>query len=296
MKNTIKEGRQGLITDIDYKRSSVKAAYWIMFAGMVIVALVAVVPILWTFFSGFKEPAEYYAAIPSFFPKRFSFKKITNMLVVLNLKVTLINSFVMFFGEWFATVIVGGIAGYTISRLKPKGSALLFRVIFWLMLMPNTLSMVPGFMMWTNFPIIHLNFQNTFFPFWLGGLCDLFNIMLFKNFFDTIPNSFVEAAKIDGCSNIGIFMRIIVPLSKPIIATITIFVFQAAWNNFLGPFLYLKDPNLNTVAQRLYLITQQYTVPEQMLGAFIAMIPTMIIYFFCSKQILSNSMSAGVKE
>ena len=151
-------------------------------------------------------------------------------------------------------------------------------------------------MMWTNFPIIHINFQNTFIPFWLGGLCDLFNIMLFKNFFDTIPNSFIEAAKIDGCSNVGIFSKIVVPLSKPIVFTITVFVFQASWNDFMGPFLYLKEPKLHTVALRLYLLTQQYPVPQQMLGAFIAMVPTMIIYFFCSRQILSNGMSAGVKE
>lgn len=296
MNKKILEKKQGLITSVDYRRVSVKIGYWLMFAGLIAVTLIAIIPIIWTFFSGFKEPEEYYSSMPTFLPKHFDLNKVKSIMSVLKLNVSVTNSLIMFAGVWFATVIVGGIAGYTISRLKPKGSAFLFRIIFWMMLMPNTLSLVPSFLMWTNFPIIHLNFQNTFIPFWLGGLCDLFNILLFKNFFDNIPNSFIEAAKIDGCSNIGIFLKIVVPLSKPIIATVTIFVFQNTWNNFLGAFLYLKAPNLATVALKLYSLSQTYTVPEQMLGAFILMIPTMLIYVLCSKQILSNGMSAGIKE
>mgnify|MGYP000848019287 FL=1 len=296
MSARIKEKQSGMITSIDYRRKSVKIGYWLMFIGLIALTLIAVIPVVWTFLSGFKEPEEYYSSMPTFFPAHFDLSKIKSILVVLKLNVSVVNSLIMFAGVWFATVVIGGIAGYTISRLKPKGSALLFRVIFWMMLMPNTLSLVPSFLMWTDFPIIHLNFQNTFLPFWLGGLCNAFDIMLFKNFFDNIPDSFIEAAKIDGCSNAGIFSKIVVPLSKPIISTVTIFVFQATWNNFMGPFLYLKAPNLATVALKLYKLAEQYTVPEQMLGAFILMIPTMLIYVICSRQILSNGMSAGIKE
>lgn len=90
-------------------------------------------------------------------------------------------------------------------------------------------------------------------------------------------------------------MRIIVPLSKPIISTVTVFVFNGTWNNFMGPFLYLKDPNMATVALRLYNTTQGFTEPEQMLAAFVVMIPSLIVFILCSKQIMGNSMNVGVK-
>ena len=167
--------------------------------------------------------------------------------------------------------------------------------MLWTMMMPHTLTMVPMFMTWTDFPIIHINYQNTWIPLWTGSMASIFNILLFKNFFDGIPKSYIEAAKIDGCSNIGIFAKIIVPLSVPIISTVTVFVFNGTWNNFMGPFLYLKDPNMATVALRLYNTTQGFTEPEQMLAAFVVMIPSVIVFMICSKQILGNNMNVGVK-
>lgn len=114
-------------------------------------------------------------------------------------------------------------------------------------------------------------------------MSDIFNILLFKNFFDKIPNSYIESAKLDGCSNIGIFTKIIVPLSIPIISTVTVFVFNGSWNNFLMPFLLLKDKTLQPVAVRLYALIANWTQPEQMLAAFIVMIPAIIIFAFCSR-------------
>ena len=296
MTNKISGMQTGLITYVDYKRKSVKLSYWIMFIGLVLLCLIAIVPIIWTLFSGFKEPAEYFSSTPKFLPESFDFGKVVNIFKILRFDRTLPNSLMMFAGTWFCTVVLGGIAGYTLSQLKPKGGKIVFMVMFWMMLMPNTLSMVPTFMMWTNFPLIHVSFQNTFVPFWVGGLTDVFSIILFKKFFDSIPNSFIEAAQIDGCSNIGIFSKIIVPLSAPIISTITIFTFQGSWNNFLGPFLLLKDGKLATVALKLYTLQKDYTEPEQMLGAFIMILPTMLMFSIFSKKILNNNMSAGIKE
>ena len=126
-------------------------------------------------------------------------------------------------------------------------------------------------------------------------MSSIFHILIFKNFFDSIPNSYIESAKLDGCSNVGIFLRIVVPLSKPIISTVTVFVFNFTWNNFIGPFLYLKDINLAPVALRLYTAGSQWTEPEQMLAAFIVMVPSVIVFLFCSRQIMGNNVSVGVK-
>ena len=296
MNKQIEKKTEGIITISDYNSPRVKVVYWVMVAFLVICSIVALVPIVWAFLSGFKELDEFYSINPTVFPKSISFSKITEILEELKIVRAFGNSMIQFACGWFGNIIVGGIAGYTISRLKPRGSRLLFKLMLWTMMMPHTLSMVPMFMTWTDFPIIHINFQNTWIPFLIGSFCSIFNILLFKNYFDSIPNSYIESAKLDGCTNIGIFTRIIMPLSKPIISTITVFVFTSAWNDFMGPFLYLKKGSMSTVALKLYNVSQSWTEPNQLLAAFIVLIPTIIVFMFCSKQIMGNNMNVGVKE
>ena len=296
MNKRIESKREGLITSSDYKTPSVKIVYWTMVVFLVICSIIAVTPIVWAFLSGFKELDEFYSVNTTLFPKKISINKITEVLEELKIVRAFGNSMIQFACGWFGNIFVGGIAGYTISRLKPRGSKLLFKLMLWTMMMPHTLSMVPMFMTWTNFPVIHINFQNTWIPFLIGSFCNIFNILLFKNYFDSIPNSYIESAKLDGCTNIGIFTKIVMPLSKPIISTITVFVFTGTWNDFMGPFLYLKDGSMATVALKLYNVSRSWTEPKQLLAAFIVLIPTIIVFLFCSKQIMGNSMNVGVKE
>ncbi len=295
MAKKIEYKSEGLLTSFDYKRPSVKFSYWMMIAFLVLCCCIALLPVLWAFLSGFKELSEYYSQTPSLLPESISWKKLWDISIKLRIGPAFINSMILFAGCWVGEIVIGGLAGYTMSRLQPKGSKFLFALMLWTMMMPHTLTMVPMFMTWTDFPLIHINFQNTWIPLWTGSMANIFNILLFKNFFDGIPLSYVESAKLDGCSNLGIFAKIMVPLSKPIISTVTVFVFNSTWNNFMGPFLYLKDADMATVALRLYTTSTDWTEPEQMLAAFIVMIPSVIVFAICSKQIMGNNVSVGVK-
>ena len=295
MNKRMESKREGIITTSDLKKPSVRLLYWMIVLFLVVCSAIALLPVLWAFLSGFKELQEYYSANPTLLPKKIDIGKLLDIASKLKISRGFINSMIMFVGCWFGEVIVGGIAGYTISRLKPRGSKLLFAIMLWTMMMPHTLTMVPMFMTWTDFPLLHLSFQNTWIPFWVGSMGNIFNILLFNNFFDSIPNSYIEAAKLDGCSNVGIFTRIIVPLSKPIISTVTVFVFNGNWNDFMGPYLYLKDPMKATVALQLYNVKGAWTEPEQMLAAFVVMIPSVIVFILASKQIMNSNVSVGVK-
>lgn len=291
------EKTNGLIIGLDGRRPVVKIGYALMIIFMIIVCLIAVVPVLWTVLSGFKDVDEFYNISEfSFFPNSFDFDKVSIVLDNMRFGRSLFNSLFLIAASIFLEVVVGGIAGYTISRLRPKGSGMLFKIMVWVMMMPAAIMTVPCFMLWVDFPIFHVSFMNTYVPLLAGHCCAIFNILLFKNFFDSIPNSLIEAAQIDGCTDIGIFFRIVVPMSKPIISTISVFVFNAVWNSFKNPYLYLKDSKLHTVALKLFLLKGEWTEPQQLLAAFIAMIPSIIIFIICSKQIMGNSASAGVKE
>lgn len=297
MNNNIRSKKNGIITSLDYISSrKTRVIYWCLFAILIINIIVCLFPIIFAFLSGFKNINEFYDTNVTIFPEKIEISKVKEILETLQFGKALFNSLFVFVLVWFGNIIVGGIAGYTMSRLQPKGWKLLFRLMLWTMMMPGTLSMVPMFMTWADVPLIHYSFLNTYVPLVFPSMCNIFNILLFKTFFDGIPSSIIEAAKIDGCSNIKIFLSIVMPLSKPIIATISIFVFNDCWNDFMGPFLYLKDPGLATVALKLYNTTLSMSEPEQLLSAFVVMIPTLIVFCVFSKQIISNNMSAGVKE
>lgn len=297
MKNVLEKKKIGIITPIDYKNDkSVKVLYWGLFAFLCLMVVVCLVPVLYAFFSGFKTIDEFYAIDVKLFPETIRWSKATEVIKEMKFVRALGNSLTIFALCWLGEIIIGGIAGYTISRLKPKGSKMLFNLMLTTMMMPGTLAMVPMFMAWADFPILHISFLNTFVPLTVGSCCNIFHILMFKNFFDGIPNSFIEAAKIDGATNLDIFFRVVVPLSVPIISTLSIFVFTGAWNNFMGPFLYLKDPALAPIALKLYNATQGWDEPTVLLTSFLVTVPIIIVYFIFSNQILGNDMSAGVKE
>ena len=293
----ITEKQSGIIMPFDYKGTkSVKVLYWIFFAILILNVIICVLPIVFAFLSGFKEIDEFYASDVKFLPKSIDLSKIFEAMKGINFGRSVINTLTIFALDWLGNIIVGGIAAYTLSRLKPKGSKLLFKLMLWTMMMPGTLSMVPMFMMWADVPFLHWNFLNTYVPLTFGSMCNIFHILLFKTYFDSIPDSYIEAAKLDGCSNINIFLKIVFPLSLPIIATLSIFVFNGVWNEFFSAFLYLKDPKLATIGLKLYQTTLSSSEPRQLLVSFIFTIPTLLVFCLFSKQIMSNGMSAGIKE
>lgn len=293
----ITEKQSGIIMPFDYKDTkSVKILYWILFAILILNVIVCVLPILYAFLSGFKEIDEFYASDVKLLPKSVDLSKISEGMRDIKFGRSVMNTLIIFALTWLGEIIVGGIAAYTLSRLRPKGSKLLFKLMLWTMMMPGTLSMVPMFMMWADVPFFHWNFLNTFVPLTFGSMCNIFNILLFKTYFDSIPDSFIEAAKLDGCSNISIFLKIVFPLSLPMIATLSIFIFNNVWNEFLGAFLYLKDPKLATISLKLYQTTLASSEPRQLLVAFVFTIPTLLVFSLFSKKIMSNGMSAGIKE
>ncbi|MEG2670553.1 MAG: ABC transporter permease subunit, partial [Oscillospiraceae bacterium] len=152
------------------------------------------------------------------------------------------------------------------------------------------------FMTFIDFPIFHVNLINTYLPMWMMAGANAFYIMLFKSFFDSIPISYIEAARLDGCSNLGIFTRIILPLSKPLIMVIAIFSFNGAWENFFWPYLVLKDTNIQTVAVEIFkLKVSGIAIDEFMVVLLFSIAPPAIIFIFLQKYIMTGFTLGGIK-
>ena len=291
-----REKTNGLINFADLKHLRFKLLYWLLFAILVGLIAVEVIPIIWVALSGFKTTAEMYSIPPTLLPKSIDFGVIPYVCSKVNFISAFANSGIIIVGCLVFDIFMNGILGYVLSRIKPSGSKLVGTLIFWSMLLPG-ISMVPLFITFVDVPLLHINLTGSFLPIWMIAGCNAFNVLLFRNFFNGIPMSYLEAARIDGCSEIGIFVRIIIPLSKPIIAVVAIFSVTGSWANFLWPYLLLGSTNFEPVAVKLYQLSIDGNIQENefMLLTMLSIIPPGIMYCFFSKNIIGGLNMSGIK-
>ena len=293
----------GVLSRSDLKTVKGKIIYWIFFAILFIVSAVAVIPAIWTISTGFKDTQEIYNSM-GFFPKDMSWARITERVSQswsqLQLGKSIVNTIVLSLGNLVVKIVVCGFGGYVLSKMKPKGSKLIFALVVWTMMMPAQIRMVPNYMSYLHFPFaadhgIGVNLLDTFWPMWLGAGSDTFAVLLFKNAFDGLSTSYVEAAKIDGCSNYGIFFKIMMPLSMPIMIYQSIGALSGAWSDFFNPLLIL-DKN-SVVPLEIYRMKSNPTV--QMNTYFMALVfasvPPFLIFAIFQKHIMGGINVGGVK-
>lgn len=287
---------EGLLSFADLKRPQFKILYWAMFALLLCVSLICLLPTIWVFLSGFKSIEEMYSIPPTMIPETFRFENLVKVWKKVNFIKYIKNSLFLILGCWAFDVGINGLAGYVLSRLKPIGSKIIETLVFWSMLLPG-ISMVPLYMTFVDLPIFHVNMIGTWWPIWIMAAASAFNVLLFRNFFNGIPMSYVEAARMDGCSDLGIFARIILPLSKPIIMVVTIFSVTGTWGNFMWPYLILGNTDREPVAVMLYQISNSGALfeNEYMLLMMLSVIPMIILYCFFSKHIMGGLNMSGIK-
>lgn len=288
----------GALGVADMKKGRNQLLYWCLFAILMIIALICILPPVWIFISSFKSTKELMQIPPTLLPETFDFAKFIEVWNVLNLGRYYLNTIILAAGCVVFSVVFNGIAGYVVSCLKPRGSALIITIVIWTMLLPNTLSMVPLFKNMISFPILGLNLTNTYWPMWLCSGASAFNILLFKNAFDSLPVSLVEAARLDGCGRVRVFSRIVLPLSKPIIAVVSIFTVNAAWGDFLLPYLVLTDREMQTVMLQLYSAQSNFSFPldQQLVSIVFAIFPPILIFFLLQRYIIGGVTLGGIKE
>lgn len=287
---------KGLLTSIDFKQRYVRVGYWIMFAILLITALAFLFPAVWIILSSFKDVKEFLSTPPTLFPHSFHPEKVVKVWSKMNISRSYLNTLIVAAGDMFFSICVNGLAGYVISRLKPKGSSLFFVLVMWSMMLPTSVSLVPLFMTFLDFPVLHFSMMNTYLPMWVCKGANAFNVLLFKSFFDSISISYIEAARIDGCSDLGIFGRIIIPLSKPIVITVAIFTFNGTWAEFFWPYLVLKDKALFTVPVQIFRMKSAgFMMDEYVIVLLFAMIPSLLVFLFFQKHIMNGVNMGGIK-
>ncbi|MDD6734786.1 MAG: carbohydrate ABC transporter permease [Clostridiales bacterium] len=286
--------RVGFIQPIELKTFKGKTTYIMILVFMLLFSLIFIVPLCWMLLSAFKDTQEFLQIPPSLLPKKISLEKVKEVWTFANMGRTYICTLFMTAVAVLTMLISNGLAGYVLSRLKPKGSAVVKTIVLWTMMVPSTLSIAPKFMTFVDMPLIHVNLSNTYWPMWIMAGASAYYTLLFKNFFDGISSSLIEAAEVDGCSKLSIFFKIVLPLSKPIMITVAIFGIMGNWGTFFWPYLMIKDIELQPIGVRVFMLKEQLSVDRHLMVLVFAMIPPMIVFLFLQKRILGG-LSGGVK-
>lgn len=289
--------RGGLIGELDYKTAKYKTMYWIIFAILIIVSAVCLLPPIWVLVSSLKDIEEYYRVPPTIIPRSINFGKLIDLWKSHNFTRYYLNTIYVCAGTILFTIVCNGFMGYCVSKMRVKGSKVVFALILATYLLPNTVSMVSVYMNIIDFPILHTNMLNTYWPLFFMAGANAFMVIVYKSFFDGIPDALLEAGGIDGCSDFGLFWRIVLPLSKPVIFTSVILTLNAAWGDFFWPYLILKDRSKFTIMVDIFIMnrTSEIQIDTILMSIAISILPPAVMFVFFQKYIMQGFTMSGIK-
>jgi multiple sugar transport system permease protein len=267
----------------------------LIYALIAIFLFVTLSPLLWVLSTSFKRNDEAISFPPKFLPKNLTFDNYVFVLTDPNLVRSLINSFAVSIGSTALSVAVSALGGYAFARFEFRGKNLIMSIILGLFMIPVVINIVPLYIMLANFgmlnssPALILTFQILIIP---------LNILLLKNYFETIPKDLEEAALIDGCSRLGVLRRITIPLSMPGFAIAAVLSFRFSWNEFILPVVLANRPDSMVFQVALYQFISLYRIVWGYLtaGITLAIIPVLVLMLAFQKQMIRGLTLGAIRE
>ena len=203
------------------------------------------------------------------------------------------NTLFVCFAAVLGTVISSSLVAYSFARIPWRGRDVMFILVLATMMLPYQVTLIPLFSVYSRLGWVG-SFKPLIVPYWFGVP---FYIFLLRQFFRGIPEDLSAAARIDGCSELGIFLRIILPLSKPALATTALFMFLFQWGDFLNPLIYLQDHSQYTLAVALQQFQSQHESawgPLMAMGAVITL-PVIVLFFLAQRTFIQGITMTGIK-
>lgn len=251
-------------------------------------------PFVWLVLTSLKPPDEVFA--PGFFPSTVHWRAYADVFRLAPVALWLRNSLIVSLLGVVAVVFSSALIAYGFARLRFRGRSQLFALVMATQLLPGAATMVPTYLIWNK-----LGLTNTFWPLWAGNLFgSAFYIFMLRQFLLGIPQDLVEAARIDGASYLGIWWRIMLPLIKPAMVAVAVFEFQAKWNDFVTPLIYLNKVDLYTLALGLQSFKverdQQFIGWEVLMAASVVMtVPMIALFFVFQRYFIEGTATTGLK-
>jgi multiple sugar transport system permease protein len=256
-------------------------------------ALITVAPFLWMVLTSFKDLPDILTYPPVWWPKRFIVDNYVNAFSAAPFGRFYFNTIFIAVMVTIGQVITCSMAAFAFARLNFRGRDILFYIFLGTMMIPGQVTMIPSFMM-----LYWLGWVDSYAALIVPGLASAFGTFLLRQFFLTIPRDLEDAASIDGCGRFGLLWRIILPLSKPAIATLAVFTFMGVFNDFLWALIVVSSEEMRTVQLGLAIFRDRYQTDwgQLMAASVAATMPILLVFFLAQRYFIRGITLSGLKD
>lgn len=260
----------------------------LIWAGMAAIVL----PFLWMISTSFKMPADLWSA-NFLWPPHLTWQNYARVWRLLPFARFLLNSLWVGFLVTAFQVLTGLLAGYAFGRLRYPGRDALFTAYLATMMIPDHILLLPTYLMMRKFGML-----DTYYALTLPFLAHPFGAFFMRQFFSSLPDDLEHAARIDGCSRLGVLFRVLAPISKPAVAALSVMVFMFSWNDFLWPLIMTNSKAMWTVQVGLSFFQSEVGVEwtTLMAGTTIASVPVLILLFVAQRHVVQSLSSAWFQQ
>lgn len=247
----------------------------VVYVILIVICVGMILPFLWTLSTALKPPGKVFIYPPQWIPKPATWKNFATAWNRVPFGKFLINSSFVSLTVVFLQLLTCSLSAYAFARMEFPGRDQLFLLYLGTLMIPGQVVVIPNFIL-----MRYLGWLNTYAAMTLPAAFSAFGTFLLRQFFLTIPYELEEAARIDGCSRFGLYWRIILPLSKPALASLAIFTFRSQWNAFLWPLIVINDTAKMPIQVGLSFFRGMYDVQWELMlaGTLIALIPTLVVF------------------
>ena len=257
-------------------------------------AVLIMIPFFWMVSTSLKEWSSLFLYPPQWIPRPVVWRNYVDALTLVPFFTFLKNTCMITFTSLIGQVLSASMVAFSFARLRWPGRDVIFIILLSTLMLPYEVTLIPKFMMFRALGWIN-TFKPLIVPDYFGG--GAFLVFLLRQFYMTIPAELDDAARIDGCSTVGIWWRIMMPLAKPALGIVAIFGFQGHWNDFMGPLIYLNSTEKFTLALGLNLFKNQYTAQYQyiMAASLIVMLPLLVNFYIAQRYFVQGVVITGLK-
>ncbi|GAA1485551.1 carbohydrate ABC transporter permease [Brachybacterium fresconis] len=274
--------------------------------GLAIVSLLMAAPFLWMFLTSVRSPEELASTEMSLLPKTWEWGNYAEAMAQAPFAIYARNSFLLALAQTAASVTIGAACGYSLAKMRFKAAPWIFGGILASMMVPFYATVIPQFLMVRFMPFFGGNnalgqggsgWIDTWWGLIVPGAISAFNIFLLRQFYVATPTELIEAARLDGVSELGIFARIVTPLIKPGLLTVALLSFEQGWNNFLWPLLVTSSEGLRVIQLGLSVFRQEAGTDFHLLmaGTTVAAVPMIILFAIFQRYFVNGFVSSGIK-
>jgi multiple sugar transport system permease protein len=269
-----------------------RAGTILMYFGLMAIALSMLIPFLWMLSTSLMDEMEVYQFPPKFIPSLWKWGNFAEAMTLQPFGRFFLNSLIVALASVVGQLTFCSMAAYAFARLQFRGREKIFILYLSTMMIPAIVTIIPAFLIITTF-----GWMNTYWALFSPTVSSVWGIFLLRQFFLTIPKEFEDAARVDGASEFMIFLKVILPLSKPALATLAIFAFMGSWKDFLWPLIVTNRIDMRTVEVGIASFSNLYTTdwPHQMAAAVVVMLPIIIVFLFAQKYFVKGITMSGIK-